>query len=86
MDRPLTLPWWRKRLWINTALATLVVGIVIASVVAWLGPTGRRLRAEQQKLSIATVTTSMYQDFIPFRGTVVRAGYPPSTVSATGEN
>lgn len=71
MDRPLALPWWRQRLWINSALATLVAAIVIASVVAWLGPTGRHLRADQQKLSIATVTSSMYQDFIPFRGTVV---------------
>lgn len=71
MDRPFALPWWRRRLWINTALATLLASIVVASVVAWLEPAGRRLRAEQNKLSIATVTASMYRDFIPFRGTVV---------------
>ena len=71
MDRPFALPWWRRRFWINTALAVLVASIVVVSIVAWLGPAGRSLRAEQQKLSIATATSGMYQDFIPFRGTVV---------------
>lgn len=71
MDRPVVLPWWRRRRWINAALITTVTTIVIASIVAWLGPAGRSLRAQQSKLSIATVTDGRYQDFIPFRGTVV---------------
>jgi len=71
MDRPIVLPWWRRRRWINAALTTLVLVIVVASIVAWLSPAARGLRAERNKLGIATVIEGTYRDFIPFRGTVV---------------
>jgi HlyD family secretion protein len=71
MDRPVVMPWWRQRRWINAALTAVVLAIVVVSLFAWLGPADRSLRAGPNKLSIATVTSGMYRDFIPFRGTAV---------------
>lgn len=71
MDRPVVMPWWRERRWISAVFTAVVLTIVVMSLFAWLGPAGRSLRAGPNKLTIATVTSSMYRDFIPFRGTVV---------------
>lgn len=71
MDRPIVMPWWRQRRWITVVITAVVPTVVAVSLFAWLGPAGRSLRAGQDKLTIATVTSSMYRDFIPFRGTVV---------------
>lgn len=71
MDRPITLPWWRKRRWINAAIVALVLTVAVVSFFGWLGPAERTLRVDPDKLTIATVTEETYRDFIPFRGTAV---------------
>lgn len=71
MDRPVLIPWWQQRRWISVALATLLVVVVLMSVVAWLGPAGRSLRADRDQLSMAVATKDTYQDFIPFRGKAI---------------
>lgn len=70
MDRPVVLPWWRRR-WIPAAIAVFALLGMIVALTVWLDSGGRSARAEQAKLSIATVSNDVYRDFIPFRGTVV---------------
>ncbi|WP_293853616.1 efflux RND transporter periplasmic adaptor subunit [Steroidobacter sp.] len=70
MDHPVVLPWWRRR-WINVALTVPALIGVLVALMSWLGPAARSVRAEQERLSIATVSDDVYRDFIPFRATVV---------------
>jgi HlyD family secretion protein len=71
MDRPIVLPWWRKRRRLDAAVIALVLTVAVVGFLAWLGPQGRTLRMDPDKLTIATVTNDTYRDFIPFRGTAV---------------
>jgi hypothetical protein len=38
----------------------------------WLASAGRSLRVHENKLTIATVSRGLYQDFIPLRGRAVQ--------------
>lgn len=71
MDRPIALPWWRQRRWVEAAAIGLILVMAIASAIAWLGPAERTLRIPRERVTIAAVASDMYRDFIPFRGTAV---------------
>jgi HlyD family secretion protein len=71
MDRPLALPWWRRRGWqqlIGGGVALLLAGI---AAVVLLGPAQRTFRMSAAGATIATVGNGIYHDFIPLRGEVV---------------
>jgi len=69
MDRPLVLPWWRRRM-SKFAGATFLLfagGVLLASMF-----TGERsLRIPADKLVISTVARGTFNDFIPLRARVV---------------
>jgi len=71
MDRPITLPWWRKPGRIRAASLLALLAIAIALGASLLGGTERTLRVERQRLAIATVELKPFLDFIPLRGRVV---------------
>jgi HlyD family secretion protein len=68
MDRPIK----RRRLR-PPMLVTAAVGLAVVAGVAWLvlTPADRTLRLEADKITISTVATAPFHDFIPLRGQVV---------------
>src|SRR5688500_9161600 len=66
MDRPLVRPWWARRR--TTVLAAFIAAVGIIVAISSLLPTDRSLRVDPSKVTIATVTRGVYQDFIPLRG------------------
>ena len=71
MDRPITLPWWRKPGRVRAASLLALLAIAIALGASLLGGTERTLRVERQRLAVATVELKPFLDFIPLRGRVV---------------
>jgi HlyD family secretion protein len=71
MDRPVLLPWWRRKRWQRVLVASGAIVLAIAAGVVLLGPAQRTLRTSMAGVSIATVEQGIYHDFIPLRGEVV---------------
>lgn len=71
MDRPLSLPWWRRRYWRQLLLTGGGLLLAILAGIVLLGPAQRGLSMPLASLSIATVEQGVYHDFIPLRGEVV---------------
>jgi HlyD family secretion protein len=71
MDRPLLLPWWRKRGWQQLIAGGVALLLVVIAAMVLLGPAQRTLRMSAAGASIATVENGVYHDFIPLRGEVV---------------
>ena len=55
--------------WVAAAVALLVVGYGGYSVVSDIG-SGRALRVEANRIALSTVSTGIFEDFIPIRGRV----------------
>ena len=71
MDRPIRLPWWRKKHWQQTGVAAGAVTALLATAFLLLGPSERSVRAAVSGMTIATVGKGTFHDFIPLRATVV---------------
>jgi HlyD family secretion protein len=71
MDRPLRLPWWRKKLWLQGAMAAVVALLLIVVAVLFLGTAERSLRVATTSVTLGTVVQGPFHDFIPLRGKVV---------------
>jgi HlyD family secretion protein len=71
MDRPLLVPWWRKRGWQQLIAGAVALLLGITAAVVLLGPAQRTLRMSAAGAVIATVENGVYHDFIPLRGEVV---------------
>jgi HlyD family secretion protein len=69
MDRPRTLPWWRRRGAFIAAAALAAIAVILV-LAATLGAE-RALRLPRAQLGIATVTRGTFNDFIPLRARVV---------------
>jgi HlyD family secretion protein len=71
MDRPLQLPWWRKRPWPQAAIGGAAVVLIGLSLAAFVGTAERSVRLRSVAVTIATVRHGVFHDFVPLRGKVV---------------
>jgi HlyD family secretion protein len=71
MDRPILLPWWRKKHWMQGGLAVGVMTLGIAFAVTLFGSAERSVRMAAANVTIAEVTQGAFHDFVPLRGKVV---------------
>ncbi len=71
MDRPLTLPWWRRRGWKSSLGIAGALVLAVLGAVLLLGPAQRTMRMSRSGLDISTVQQGVFHDFIPLRGEVV---------------
>jgi HlyD family secretion protein len=71
MDRPIRLPWWRRKLWLQGGIAAIVAVLLIATAVLFLGIPERSLRVAAVSVTLGSVVQGPFHDFIPLRGKVV---------------
>ena len=71
MDRPVSLPWWRRKRWQRVVGVCAAIALALAAVVFLVGPAQRSLRMSLAALRVAPVEQGIYHDFIPLRGEVV---------------
>jgi HlyD family secretion protein len=71
MDRPVSLPWWRRKRAQRVLGVGLGLMLAILAAAVLLGPAQRSLRMSKAGVSIATVEQGIYHDFIPLRAEVV---------------
>jgi HlyD family secretion protein len=71
MDRPIRLPWWRRKLWMQWGIALLVAVLFITMAALFLGSPERSIRVAAASVTIARTTQGTFHDFIPLRGKVV---------------
>jgi HlyD family secretion protein len=71
MDRPIRLPWWRRKLWLQWGIAALVAVLLITLGALFLGTPERVIRVAAASVTIARVSQGTFHDFIPLRGKVV---------------
>jgi HlyD family secretion protein len=71
MDRPIRLPWWRKKLWLQWGIAAIVALLLITVAVLFLGTAERSLRVAASSVTVSRVVQGPFHDFIPLRGKVV---------------
>ncbi len=69
MDRPLVLPWWRRRL--SKAAGVLFLLLAAGALLAAMFSGERSLRIPADQLVISTVARGTFHDFIPLRARVV---------------
>lgn len=71
MDRPILLPWWRRKRARGLAAGAAALLLLILAAAVLLGPAQRRLRVSARGVQIATVEQGVFHDFIPLHGQVV---------------
>jgi len=71
MDRPLTQPWWRLKVWQQLLLGVAALILVSLAGVLLLGPAQRSVSIPAGSLTIAIVEPGVYHDVIPLTGEVV---------------
>src|SRR5580692_4382121 len=71
MDRPLTQPWWRLKVWQQLLLGVVALILVSLAGVLLLGPAQRSVSIPAGSLTIAIVEPGIYHDVIPLTGEVV---------------
>jgi HlyD family secretion protein len=71
MDRPLSQPWWRLKLWQQLLLGVTAVVLLIGAGVLLLGPAQRSVSIPAASLTIAATVHGVYHDIIPLTGEVV---------------
>src|SRR5580658_8605445 len=71
MDRPLSQPWWRIKLWQQLLLGVTALILVIVAGMLLLGPAQRSVSIPAASLTIATTEHGVYHDVIPLTGEVV---------------
>lgn len=64
-------PWWRKRLWLQSAIIAGAAAILITTAAIFLGSSERSVRIAAESVTIASVAQGAFRDFIPLRGKVV---------------
>lgn len=69
MDRPIVRPWWREPKWAYAGIGASAVFALTA--LTSLSVPQRSLRADRDRLTIATVIEGEFHDFIPLRAQVV---------------
>jgi HlyD family secretion protein len=71
MDRPIRLPWWRRRLWLRLGAAATAAVLIAAIAALFLGTAERSIRVAAAGVTVARVSQGVFHDFIPLRGKVV---------------
>ncbi|MGC2033249.1 MAG: HlyD family efflux transporter periplasmic adaptor subunit [Steroidobacteraceae bacterium] len=71
MDRPIRLPWWRRKLWLQWGVAAVAAALLISIAVLFLGTPERSLRVAVASITLGRVLQGPFHDFIPLRGKVV---------------
>jgi HlyD family secretion protein len=71
MDRPIRLPWWRRKLWLQWGIALVVTVLLAAIAGLFLGTAERSIRVATASVTVARVSQDTFHDFIPLRGKVV---------------
>ena len=71
MDRPIRLPWWRRKLWLQGGIAAIVAVLLITMAVLFLGTPERSVRVAAASVTLGSVVQGPFHDFIPLRGKVV---------------
>jgi HlyD family secretion protein len=71
MDRPIRLPWWRRKLWLQGGIAAVAAMLLIATGALFLGTSERAIRVAAASVTVARVSQETFHDFIPLRGKVV---------------
>ncbi len=71
MDRPLSQPWWRLKLWQQLLLGLTALILLIVTGLLLLGPAQRSVSIPAGSLTIAAVERGVYHDIIPITGEVV---------------
>jgi HlyD family secretion protein len=71
MDRPVRMPWWRRKPWLQGSIAAIVAMLLITIGALLLGTPERSVRVAAAGLTIARVSKGPFHDFIPLRGKVV---------------
>ncbi len=70
MDRPISLPWWRKRHVIQLGVGAAVVALGFTTVVLLFGTAERSVRMPLANVTVATVARGTFHDFVPLHATV----------------
>jgi HlyD family secretion protein len=71
MDRPLSQPWWRLKLWQQLLLGVAALVLLIGAGILLLGPAQRSVSIPVGSLTIAAAQRGVYHDIIPLTGEVV---------------
>ena len=71
MDRPIRLPWWRRKLWLRLAAAATAAVLIASTTAIFLGTAERSIRVAAAGVTVARVSQGVFHDFIPLRGKVV---------------
>jgi HlyD family secretion protein len=71
MDRSLSQPWWRLKLWQQLLLGVTAVLLLIGAGILLLGPAQRSVSIPIGSLTLATTARGVYHDIIPLTGEVV---------------
>jgi HlyD family secretion protein len=71
MDRPIRLPWWRRKLWSQWGIAAIAAALLITIGALFLGTPERAVRVAAASVTVARVSQDTFHDFIPLRGKVV---------------
>jgi HlyD family secretion protein len=71
MDRPLSQPWWRLKLWQQLLLGVVALILMILAGMLLLGPAQRSVSIPAASLTIAAAERGVYHDIIPLTGEVV---------------
>lgn len=70
MDRPIVLPWWRKRRSVQLAAAAALVVLATSTLVLFSATTERRVRIPIANVTIAPVARGVFHDFVPLHAEV----------------
>jgi HlyD family secretion protein len=70
MDRPIALPWWRRKPWAQLIVSGLVAILCITTLVLIAGTTEQTVRIPIADVTIATVAGGGFQDFVPLQAQV----------------
>jgi HlyD family secretion protein len=71
MDRPIRLPWWRKKIWLQWSIALFAATLLVTTGILFLGTPERSIRVPAASATVARVSQGTFHDFIPVRGKVV---------------
>ena len=70
MDRPIVLPWWRKRRSVQLGAAAVLVVLAAATLFLFSATAERSVRVPVASVMIAQVTRGVFHDFVPLHAEV----------------
>ena len=70
MDRPLVLPWWRRKPWAQLVAAAVLAIVGVATLMLFAGTSERTIRMPMANVTIATATRGAFHDVVPLNGTI----------------